>query len=262
MTDAGLPIAEVFVDGTRATCARVEVTDSRLTPIGRAILSIDKAQSERVVLRNRATVAIGMGYQNTGLRKVFGGRIRHVDPGDVAVGVVALDAMADLEGMRVKRSFANASLQDVVRASLDEHQVRHELASTETRRARHFVAPNLSLLQVLAAARTTWGAQDWDLWADVDGKVWFGPWAETARSKADPVGDLEYGSNLLAFEPSTRGTGMAETLLAPEIEHSRRVRLWHRDLWQGALTVRIDRATHVVVGDQVAKTRLEWTLAS
>lgn len=262
MSDAGPAIADVLIDGARAACARVETTDARLTPIGRATLTVDRAQAERVVLRNGVPVVIGMGYQNVGLRKVFGGRISHVEPADEKIQVLALDGMAELATKRVRRAFTNATLQEAVGAALDEHQVLHDLAAAETRRARHFVCPSQTLLEVLAAARTTWGAEAWDLWMDPDGRMWFGPWAETARAKADPVGDLEHGSNLLAFTPSTKGSGMAETLLAPDIEHSRRVRLWHRELWQGALTVRIDRATHVVESGQVAKTRLEWTLAN
>lgn len=261
MTDAGRPMTEVLVDGVVAACSRVEVSDSRLTPIGRTTLVVDLGQVAPVVLKNGATIEVSQGYELTGLSKVFKGTIKMVDPGEVGHEVTALDKMAALDGLKVRRAFTNATFQEAVGSCLDEHQVAHVLSSATTRRARHFVVPNLSLLQVLNAARGTWGVRDWDLWADVDGKVWCGPWAETERAKADPVGDLEWGSNLLAFEPSTAGSGVAETLLAPGLEHSRRVRLWHRNLWQGALTVRVDRATHIV-DDGVPRTRFEWTLVN
>lgn len=260
MSERGRPLAEVLIADARGVCSRVELVSSRLAPIARAQLDFDPHQEQRVVLQPGAPVVVGLGWLATGIQPVFRGRVRQVEPAATHQRVVALDRGWDLDTLTIRQAFNQATLQEVLGAAFDEHGIPHRISRRRTIRVRRFVAPNHSLLSTVRAARQTWPeAFDWDLWVGVDGVMHFEPWSETERALAEPAADLEYGRNLLAFWPTTRGSGRAETYLEPGIEHSRRVRLWHRDLWTGPMMVRVDRVEHLVAGDEFARTRIEWT---
>lgn len=261
MTDAGRPTVQVLVAGVEVVPTRVEVAASRLNPVARCVLSLDRDQPEAVTIAEGSPVDVLMGHELTGVRPVFSGRVRQVSPED-QVQLVALDAMRDLRDVRVRQVFSQVTASEVVQWVADHAGLVLHMAAERTARRRHFVAANVPLPEVIRQVRQTWGLLDWDWWCDVDGSLWLGPWADTARARRDPVAHLEWGRNLLEMTPSAGATGVAETWLDEAIEHSTRVELTDPRAWSGRRLARVERVTHTWAPGR-ARTRVEWaTLAN
>jgi hypothetical protein len=259
MIDLGRPIAEVLIDGVPVACSRVAVAAARTEPVGLAKFNVLREQDQPVTLRSGAPLIVRMGYELAGVQTLFEGRVRMVGPADQAIVATALDMCRDLEDLRVVRAFRNATCQDVLRWCADHHQFDIRMPTTDTRRSRLFVVANESILRVVERARLTWGAADWDVWWEPEQGLWFGPWNETSRAQAEILRELVHGVDLDKCVPTNGRSGTAEMMLDPRIVHSSRLRLRHDGLWGQPVTVRIDRAEHLVADGQVAKTRFEWT---
>ena len=258
--DYGVPEAIVHVnDGEELSPVSVLVAGARMAPIGRAVVELD-LEGEALAVKAGDRIEVLLGYRETGVRRVFKGKVKVVDPGRV-VRLTCLDRMQDLgePEARIRQSFVSVTAQDVMswcleRAGVDEFT----LGAGATPRRHHFVCKNLSVLQVCKMVRESWGL-DWDYYADPDGVVWFVPWAESPRALADPVLDLEYGVNITRWQPSTNSTGILETYLAPEVRHSDRIRITDDRLSGLRVVARVERATHEL--DKVGGcTRIEWTV--
>lgn len=259
MTDAGRPTVQVLVAGVEVVPTRVEVAASRLNPVARCVLSLDRDQPEAVTIAEGSPVEVLMGRELTGVRPVFRGRVRQVSPED-QVQLVALDGMRDLRDVLVRQVFSQVTAREVVEWVADQAGlVLHMAPLSRHARRRHFVAANVPLPEVIRQVRQTWGLLDWDLWCDVDGSVWFGPWADTVRARRDPVAHLEWGRNLLEMTPSAGSTGVAETWLDEAIEHSTRVKLTDPRAWGGSRLARVERVAHTWAPGR-ARTRVEWAI--
>ncbi len=258
MTDAGRPIVEVRVAGVEVVPARVEVTASRLAPVGRCMLALDRDQPETVTFSEISPVEVLMGRELAGVRPVFRGRVRQLSP-EEQVHVIALDAMRDLRDVRVRQAFSQVTAQEVLAWVADRFGLALHAPSVPTARRRHFVAASVPVTQLLRQVQQTWGLADWDCWADVDGSVWMGPWSDTARARREPVAHLEWGRNLLEMTPSTGDTGVAETWLDEAIQHSTRVVLTDPRAWSGSRIARAERVTHTWAPGR-ARTRVEWAI--
>lgn len=258
MTEAGRPMVQVRVAGVEVVPASVEVTASRLHPVSRCTLSLDRDQPETVTIAETSLVEILMGRELTGVQPVFRGRVRQVSP-EEQVHLVALDAMRDLRDVLVRQVFSQVTAQEVLEWVADAAGLELRMPPVRTARRRLFVAANVPLLQVMRQVRQTWGLFDWDCWADVDGSVWVGPWAETARARREPVAHLQWGRNLLEMTPSTGDTGVAETWLDEAIQHSARVVLTDPRAWRGSRIARVERVTHTWAPGR-ARTRVEWAI--
>lgn len=252
----GTPAARVRIGDLEVTPESVRISSDRRAPIARAEIALDRDLSGRLEVGQDLVVALG--YLGQALTPAFRGRIWELRP-ERLVRIVALDRMKDLTDVTIRQAFRNVTLQEVVSWCLEYAGVSdYTLSSRDTPRRHHFVAAQDTALDVLRRATQAWGV-DWDCYADADGVVWVLPWEESPRAQAAPVAELEYGDDLTALEPRLQGTGMAETFLAPWVQHSHRVRLRDDRLWGAEVLVRVERVEHTV-DSQRARTRIEWTL--
>lgn len=252
----GTPEALVIVGDLEVAPESVRVSSDRHAPIARAEVSLDRDFEGQVSIGQDLVVC--MGYRGQGLMRMFRGRVREVSPGRV-VSLVAQDRMRDLADVRIRQAFRNVTIQEVITWCFERAGVNsYTLSPAFLPRRHHFIVADETGLDVLRRAAETWSVP-WDYYADADGTVWVMPWEESPRAQADPVVDLEYGDNLLSLEPRLAGTGTAEMLLTPVIQHSHRVVIRDDRLWHAEVLARVERVEHRL-DEQGGRTRIEWTL--
>jgi hypothetical protein len=254
----GTPRVHVVIGNQRVdspTACRVEL--DRSAPIGRAEISVD-----REVLGGRVAVgqdvSLAMGFLGSSLFPVLSGKVMDLESGRL-LKVVVHDKMRELTEAPVKLALRNVTCQEAVGACMSYLGLQAVMSSTRTTRRHHFIAASIPGLEVLRRAREAWDL-DWDAWATEKGEIWFGPWADSPRAKADLQLELEYGRNLLELTPRDASTGTCETFLSPWLRHSHRVSIRDTRLWQRQVTARVERVEHLVEQQRGGRTRIAWTL--
>jgi hypothetical protein len=258
----------VFVGGWSVEqLVSLDHVSSRLRPFATLELRVDNedgAAAEK--LTEGAEVLMGVGDRETGLLGLFHGEVEEVQPERVLTLRARDKGMLGLARAHVTRSWLRVTPQEVARAVLDELGVAHGLGSAELPRRHHVVARGLSVLELLQQMDRQWQL-GWDLYCEVDGTVWWGPWDESPRYQRALNADLTIlveGDSLLGLEPSGVDIGTAKTWLLPELQHSGLVGLVDARFWLERRLARLERVTHRVRGPRQggSRTELEWRLVA
>ena len=236
----------------------IDVWSGRDNPVDLAVIDLDPRVEDRRPFVEGTSAEIRMGYVEKGLWPVFAGEIVNIAWGEEMRLQLRGQAEA-LRKTRVTRTFVDATPQEIVAEGVAIAGITKMVLGQRRYPARHhFVAQNLSIIDLIRLVARTWGI-DWPWFCDVDGTFYFCSWEETGRGQ-EPKYTLEHGLNIFELTPpDAGGRGRLTTILLPFLRHSDRVHIEDRRYWQRSVTAVIEKVHHRFDRNG-GRTTLEWTL--
>lgn len=249
----------VFADDVVA----IHTRSVRRDPLDWVDIQIDNADGQADAIEKGAGLLLALGYTTADtMPLVFAGTVDDVRR-ERTVTVSAVDWLGALREPRVD-CWRNVTPVDVVRALLELTLGASALVTSEAELTRlgHFVCPGLTGLQALADVSRAWGL-NWDLYAEPNGSVWFGPWNESPRAQTTPW-QFESGTDLTAVIPAGPEGSRGKLVMhaQPEVQHSHTALLTDDSFGAEPALVRFETVEHLLGVDGPGpsyRTEAEWT---
>lgn len=208
----GAPLSEDVVS--------FEVRSIADAPLDWAVIEIDNADGEAAAPVEGADIELAAGYVgDESLPVVFGGRVETVER-DRLIRVVCADACWRLRDTRIRRSWAAVTPAELAVDvfALSGVSVGRVSADVLPRRPA-FVSPNITALEVLEWASRAWGLTNWQLYADTDGSIWWGPWQQSPRQASSELLTFDLSDVFDATAPDGEFPGRIVARLTGTLRH-------------------------------------------
>ena len=222
-----------------------------------ATVSFDPRVEERGPFAPGTEAEVHLGYLEKGLWLVFAGKVAEVAWGEEACLHLRGHAEA-LRKTRLARTFIDATPQEIVAEGVAAAGINHMVLGRRRYVPRHhFVAQNLSVIELIRLVARTWGI-DWRWFCDPDGTFYFCSDEEAGRMLA-PGYTLEYGVNIFELvPPDAGGRGRLTTVLLPFLRPADRIRIEDKRYWRHTVTAAVESVHHRLDGRLGGRTTLTW----